>query len=524
MGSLQSPLEHNAFASANALVGIRSPFTASKVMNAETRTFHAAPVAPSTPTKKWEQVHKTGGGVKVPVISGNYIHVILPGGAKKTAALFRLYSDKHSRIVNGYTKLENNRVSKSGGAYLNPANDFMIMGSVYFPDGVNSWSGDVSNSTTTEYAKKSGNYINFKIVGSGSVVQVDVDSEHNGYGNSVTLSNGAKGGWSKPNQEVEIKIGLIYYSMDGCPTGRFLSGGKCKSKGCKNNKYTEYTSLSVITDNSLCKTCTATAGTGYTVDAECNKVAKAGYTIVGGVAKTVGCKDSNYAEYKANAQVGRQSLCLTCKSGYLMRNGVCKKAGCTDSNASNYDNNAEVDDGSCSCKSGFAKDSTSGKCVVAGCTDAGDTGYNSQAVIHDTASCTGVCKGNMVTQNGRCVDPAKQGCMDADADNYDSTAAQDDGSCTYSCGDENRALTEKGTCGEGCNEGYSLVDGICEEITALPGDPLITPQGTVVPHPIPPSAKSNKVLIIGGVAVVAVLGIMMMGKKAPPAAAEWYGY
>ena len=594
-----SPFDHNAFAAASGLTAspwAKQPnhsYIHKPVMQAETQTFNATPVAPSTPTKKWESVHKTGNGVNVPIIRSNYIYTIVPGGASKKAASFKTYSSATTkRVTNGYTELENNSVSKSGAAKVIPANQFKITGAVYFPSGVKSWTGDQSNSATGEYATKSGKEVRFSIIGAGSWIQVDVDSEHGGFGNSIKLSNGAKGDWSKPNQDVTIKIWNIYYQVDTCPTGRYLTGGKCKSKGCKDNKYTQYTSLDVISTPALCTTCKDSGGTGYTTDSNCNKVAKAGYiikngvvkkrgctnskyeeydkyaypdssycktckdkggtgytvgagckriakagyTLVGNVPKTVGCKDSLYTEYNANAQVGQQHLCLTCKSGYIIRDGKCKKEGCTDSNASNYDNNAEVDDGSCSCKSGFAKDSTSGKCVVTGCTDAGDTGYNSKAVIHDTTSCSGVCKGDMVTQNGRCVDPAKQGCMDADADNYDSTAAQDDGSCTYSCADGNRVTTDKGTCGDTCNDGYSLVNGVCEEIVEVPDEPAleeengdttvdttVTTQTTDVTTTTPAAPKSKTGLIIGGVAVVGLLGFMMMRKKAP-AAAEWYGY
>ena len=128
--------------------------------------------------------------------------------------------------------------------------------------------------------------------------------------------------------------------------------------------------------------------------------------------------------------------------------------------------------------------------------------------------------------------------MDSDADNYDSEAAVDDGSCTYSCGDGNRATTDKGTCADGCNDGYILVDGDCEEIVEEPGDDALEPAngdtpddttddtpttGDVGPAPAGEAKKSPTGLIIGGVVVVGLLGFMMMRKKAP-AAAEWYGY
>lgn len=595
-----SPFDHNAFAAASGLTAspwAKQPnhsYIHKPVMQAETQTFNATPVAPSTPTKKWESVHKTGKGVNVPIIRNNYIYTIVPGGAKKKAALFKTYSSATTkRVTNGYTELENNSVAKSGGARVIPANGFRLQGAVYFPSGVNSWEGDQSNSATGEYATKSGKEIRFNIIGAGSWIQVDVDSEHKGFGNSVKLSNGAKGGWGKPNQTVTIKIWNIYYQVDTCPTGRYLTGGKCKSKGCKNNKYTQYTSLDVISTPALCTTCKDSGGTGYTTDSNCNKVAKAGYIIKNGVvkkrgctnqnydeyesgvysdssycktckdkggtgytvgadckriakpgyrmegnvAKTVGCQDATYAQYDSASQIGDSSLCLTCKQGLVSRDGKCKKPGCTDTNATNYDNNAEFDNGSCTCGTGFAKDPDSLKCVVSGCTDKGDTAYNSKAVIHSAAACSGTCKSGYEIQNGKCVIPAKQGCMDSDADNYDSEAAVDDGSCTYSCGDENRVTTDKGTCGDTCNDGYSLVNGVCEEIVEVPDEPAleengdttvdttVTTQttGDVGPAPAGEAKKPPTGLIIGGVVVVGLLGFMMMRKKAP-AAAEWYGY
>ena len=62
---------------------------------------------------------------------------------------------------------------------------------------------------------------------------------------------------------------------------------------------------------------------------------------------------------------------------------------------------------------------------------------------------------------------AKRGCTDSTANNYDSGAINDDGSCKYDdptspCVIENRDTNEDGTCGS-CSSGYSEnEDGVCE--------------------------------------------------------------
>ena len=76
-------------------------------------------------------------------------------------------------------------------------------------------------------------------------------------------------------------------------------------------------------------------------------------------------------------------------------------AGCTDVTALNYDSNAIVDDGSC-------------VAIVVGCMDGYYVEYNSSSNVHD---------------QGLCITWKVEGCVDASAFNYDSTANTDDGSC-----------------------------------------------------------------------------------------------
>lgn len=56
------------------------------------------------------------------------------------------------------------------------------------------------------------------------------------------------------------------------------------------------------------------------------------------------------------------------------------------------------------------------------------------------------------------------GCMDSEANNYDTEATEDDGSCEYDadpdeptpCADSNRQTTDTGECADDCNAGYSF--------------------------------------------------------------------
>ena len=90
--------------------------------------------------------------------------------------------------------------------------------------------------------------------------------------------------------------------------------------------------------------------------------------------------------------------------------------GCTDATACNYDASATQDDGSC---------------LYSGCTDTGATDYDPTA----TADCNCEPSSSAAYQNAvgwdSCCTPCVDGCMDPNANNYNSLATCDDGSCAY---------------------------------------------------------------------------------------------
>jgi len=157
--------------------------------------------------------------------------------------------------------------------------------------------------------------------------------------------------------------------------------------------------------------------------------------------------------------------------------------GCTNAGACNYNPLADFDDGSCEFLS------------CAGCDDVNACNYNGQAVIVDNSLCTYPVgyPNNTVDCDGNCLNDADNdqvcdedevpGCTSSDADNYNSLATDDDGTCIISgCTDPEaqnynaNATSDNGGCEflivgtQGCTYGdatnydaaANLDDGSCE--------------------------------------------------------------
>ena len=129
--------------------------------------------------------------------------------------------------------------------------------------------------------------------------------------------------------------------------------------------------------------------------------------------------------------------------------------GCQNAQACNYDCNATTNAGC---------DFTS----CSGCTVAEACNYNPDATIADSESCNypldlyGAthydCDGNCLNDtdsDGVCDEDEIAGCQDATACNYDATATDDSGSCTY-------AATYYNCAGDCLNDADS--DGVCDEL------------------------------------------------------------
>ena len=134
--------------------------------------------------------------------------------------------------------------------------------------------------------------------------------------------------------------------------------------------------------------------------------------------------------------------------------GQVNVCGCMEANACNYDASATFDDGSCEYES------------CEGCMDMDACNFDPTATLSNELECTYPeagfdCDGNCIDSNMNDVcDFDEEGCTDVAACNYDALAAFDDGSCTYP---EEDYLNCDGTC---IND--TDMDGICDELE-IPG-------------------------------------------------------
>ena len=125
--------------------------------------------------------------------------------------------------------------------------------------------------------------------------------------------------------------------------------------------------------------------------------------------------------------------------------------GCTDSDADNYDGTATLDDGSCvfsgctsavACNYDSAATEDDGSCEFTSCTgcmDATACTYDPTATLNLPLDCVYpdagyTCSGDCVTDtdgDGTCDEFEVNGCTDSNACNFNASATEEDGSCTY---------------------------------------------------------------------------------------------
>ena len=240
-------------------------------------------------------------------------------------------------------------------------------------------------------------------------------------------------------------------------------------EGCTDPLACNYNNMALIdedcsigTDYSLCtyalecESCSGeTDGTGTIVNNDSDSDGVCDELEVLGCTDALACNydetatDSGDCSYPAEDYLDCDGSCIMDSDS----DGVCDELevlGCTDASACNYDETATDDDGSCSypletyldCAEACLNDSDSdGVCdelEVLGCTDASACNYD------ETATDSGVCSypaEEYLDCDGQCIsdinnddicDDFIPGCVNNMANNYNSLATFDDGSCLFS--------------------------------------------------------------------------------------------
>jgi hypothetical protein len=149
--------------------------------------------------------------------------------------------------------------------------------------------------------------------------------------------------------------------------------------------------------------------------------------------------------------------------------------GCRDLEACNYDSEATEEEDSCTyptesyldcsgaCVNDSDMDSVCDEAEVDGCMNADACNYNSEATDADDScsypsvaylDCSGICL-NDTDDDGVCDEIEIDGCVNPDACNYDTEATEDDGFCTYP---SESHLDCAGDCLNDSDD-----DGVCDE-------------------------------------------------------------
>ena len=207
-----------------------------------------------------------------------------------------------------------------------------------------------------------------------------------------------------------------------------------------------------------------------------------------------GCQDDSACNFNPDA-TDDDGSCFDAAEGYdcdgncledTDGDGVCDPFeidGCTDSAACNYAAEATEEDGNCTypdqtyldclgnCLNDADGDGICDELEVSGCTDGDACNYDPAATDEDGSciypdaahlDCDGNCL-NDSDSDGVCDEFEVLGCTAYDACNYDPTATEEDGSCTYPAEDY---LDCDGNC---LND--SDGDGTCDELEpSCPGD------------------------------------------------------
>jgi hypothetical protein len=213
------------------------------------------------------------------------------------------------------------------------------------------------------------------------------------------------------------------------------------------------------------------------------------FSLGTGVCPTPGCTDPMAANYDPAATID---------------DGSCDYLGCTNPTATNFDPMATIDDGSCTfgCTENTVVITVGGgsftsevswtildgagnvvlsggapyasteclpdDCYTVDMVDSYGDGWNGNTIdfadgAGNLIASDGLAagsNGSFTVQIGTSVSCAVLGCTDPNATNYDATATQDDGSCTYPCLLDEVTLTLSDSYGDGWNGNTLTVDGV----------------------------------------------------------------
>ena len=275
--------------------------------------------------------------------------------------------------------------------------------------------------------------------------------------------------------------------------------------GCLTESACNYNSSYTIADSDQC----TFAETYYDCNGDCNTDTD-GDSVCDEL-EIEGCQDSTACNYNINATDSSDCTypsqtyldcvgdCLNDSDG----DGVCDEievSGCTNAGACNYDSSATDDDSSCTfttdvaenidcdcaaydcngnCNTDTDGDGVCDELEIEGCQDSTACNYNASATDSGTCSypvdlygvsyvdCDNACL-NDSDGDGVCDEIEVDGCTDASACNYDSSATDDDGSCTYIANVSENIDCDCTAydCNGDCNTDTDG-DGVCDELEVV---------------------------------------------------------